>query len=326
MMAIGAWRGGRRELPVFRLASITVVLALLAQVASASDGVLEINQTCVANGCFPGDGAGFPVTIDGSAGHSYRLTSDLTVPDTNTTAISVQADNITIDLAGFEILGPNTCSFAGCSASGAGGGIVGSFAVGASVHDGTVEGMGANGIELGELARVERISARSNGAFGIDVGVGSVVLANRVTFNGDGGMLLSGRSAYADNVIRGDGRPSVAFQFGVASATGGNMCDDKLCSARGERRYYLTKTGVTGDHALTACSSGYHMASLWEIRDTAVLTYDKELGFNSFADQGDGPPEGRTGWVRTGYVGNSTNQASANCQGWRPARSPAHRP
>ena len=142
---------------------------------------------------------------------------------------SLQADDITIDLAGFAILGPNTCSYTGCSTSGAGGGVVGSSAVGVSVHDGTVEGTGAKGIELGEIV-------------------------------------------------------------------------------------------------LTACVAGYHMASLWEIRATALLTYDKELGFNSFADQGDGSPEGETGWVRTGYVGTSSNQASANCQGWRPARSPAHRP
>src|SRR5262245_32414033 len=60
-------RGGRREPPMVRLASATIVFALLALVASASDGVLEINQTCAAVGCFQGDSAGFPVTIN-SAG------------------------------------------------------------------------------------------------------------------------------------------------------------------------------------------------------------------------------------------------------------------
>jgi hypothetical protein len=43
----------------------------------AVDGVLEINQACVSVGCFPGDLAGFPVTISSTG--SYRLTSSLDV-------------------------------------------------------------------------------------------------------------------------------------------------------------------------------------------------------------------------------------------------------
>ena len=48
--------------------------------AFAADGVAEISQTCALAGCFPGDTAGYPVTIDGSAGRSFVLTSDLIVP------------------------------------------------------------------------------------------------------------------------------------------------------------------------------------------------------------------------------------------------------
>ena len=36
---------------------------LLATPALATDGVLEINQSCAAVGCFPGDEARLPVTI-----------------------------------------------------------------------------------------------------------------------------------------------------------------------------------------------------------------------------------------------------------------------
>jgi hypothetical protein len=37
---------------------------------------------------------------------SYRLTSNLVVPDANTDAIDVNADEVTIDLNGFSIIGP----------------------------------------------------------------------------------------------------------------------------------------------------------------------------------------------------------------------------
>src|SRR5437660_10259917 len=55
----------------------------------------------------PGDTPGFPVTI--SQPGSYRLSSNLTVPDANTTAILITSDNVTLDLNGFSIMGPVFC-------------------------------------------------------------------------------------------------------------------------------------------------------------------------------------------------------------------------
>src|SRR5262245_2916286 len=31
------------------------------------------------------------------------------------------------------------------------------------------------------------------------------------------------------------------------------------------KSYYLTRAGVPGNHAVTACDAGFHMASLWEL-------------------------------------------------------------
>ena len=46
------------------IATAMAALAIAPMAASASDGVLEINQTCATQtGCFPGDSAGFPVTL-----------------------------------------------------------------------------------------------------------------------------------------------------------------------------------------------------------------------------------------------------------------------
>ena len=54
---------------IFLLALIALLLLALARPALATDGVAEINHTCAAQtGCFRGDTAGYPVTIDGTAG------------------------------------------------------------------------------------------------------------------------------------------------------------------------------------------------------------------------------------------------------------------
>jgi len=75
------------------------------------------------------------------------------------------------------------------------------------------------------------------------------------------------------------------------------------------RKYYLTKTGYDGAHALTACTGGYHMASLFEIVNPSQLSYNTSLGFTE-ADSGQGPPNAG-GWVRTGEPANSEN-----CKAW----------
>ena len=84
----------------------------------------------------------------------------------------------------------------------------------------------------------------------------------------------------------------------------------------GLRQYYMTQSGYTGSNALTACASGYHMASLWEIVDPSNLEYNTSLGF-TLADSGQGPPTFYWGWVRTGYTSSVASIAGqANCNGW----------
>lgn len=83
------------------------------------------------------------------------------------------------------------------------------------------------------------------------------------------------------------------------------------------RHYYLTKAAFNGNHALTACTSGYHFASYAELSDPAVLTYDKTLG-RSAADDGAGPPSNAFGWVRSGSASNSDDSSGfpTNCSLW----------
>lgn len=92
--------------------------------AAASDGVLEINQACATTGCFPGDTAGFPVSI--AVGGSYRLTSNLVVNGGTAIAVST-TESTELDLNGFAIRGPGGCS-------GQGGGVACTGLAGVGVH------------------------------------------------------------------------------------------------------------------------------------------------------------------------------------------------
>ena len=110
--------------------------------------------------------------------------SNLVVPNENTTAIQINVNNVTIDLNGFAILGPNVCATDGVS-------------VCAALHqapnrdghrrghrrpventrvmNGTIDGMGNIGIFANVNARVEKMNVSSCGSFGIDT-FGGVIL------------------------------------------------------------------------------------------------------------------------------------------------------
>lgn len=66
------------------------------------------------------------------------------------------------------------------------------------------------------------------------------------------------------------------------------------------RGYYLTRDALyNGSQPLTACATGYHFASAWELRETSNLRYDASLGLTT-PDSGGGPPSNVGGWMRTG--------------------------
>jgi hypothetical protein len=80
------------------------------------------------------------------------------------------------------------------------------------------------------------------------------------------------------------------------------------------RAFYLTKGRYNGGKALTACTTGYHMASIWEIRETTFLRYDNSLGRNYGDSAYGGPPSSTatesmgTGWIRAGSDLRNCNQ------------------
>jgi hypothetical protein len=182
--------------------------------AFAGDGALEINAACVATGCFPGDTAGLPITI--TTPGSYRLTSNLSVPLNTDTAIRFDVANVTLDLGGFVISGPVTCSGSPSVCTGASAGLAG-FGVQAipgfaTIRNGTIQGMGRAAIGAGSSTRVEAVLARANGVHGItgDWGSDGWIVDRCIAIdNGDVGIRLNagtGRgSLVVQNVVRNNG-------------------------------------------------------------------------------------------------------------------------
>jgi len=160
------------RLSKIRCLALLVALTAAAVPAHAVDGVVLINQAGALNGnVTAGDTPGFPVTI--SVPGSYRLSSNLIVPDGNTTAIEVLTSEVAIDLNGFSIIGASCVGFgAPCNPTGTGAGIEAPFFVdNVKVSNGSIRGMGGNGITLlGSSHFVERVHAKDNGGAGIVAG------------------------------------------------------------------------------------------------------------------------------------------------------------
>jgi len=93
----------------------------------------------------------------------------------------------------------------------------------------------------------------------------------------------------------------------------------------GVRQYYLSRTLAQANEACSACASGYHLASVWEIADPSALKYDTSRGLSG-PDSGGGPPTAISfmgnpltarGWVRTGFSYSvSEPPGQANCGNW----------
>lgn len=208
-----------------------LISASLPHVAFAGDGVNEINQTCaVQTGCFAGDNAGFPVTIDTGPTRSFRLTSDLVVPDEHTTAIRVVTSGVSLDLGGFEIRGPNTCAGAPleCALSGSGFGIeIAGDRV--QISNGSVTGMGSVGVygSTGAAHILRDLRVSNNRFQGIRTdGVDAVVRDCTVVQNGEIGVYVAGggTSMVTDNVSSHNGGNGI--QVETRAFVSGNLSSD----------------------------------------------------------------------------------------------------
>ncbi len=221
------------------LACLVATTALGAEPCFAVDGAILVNQArALAGNVTLGDAPGFPVSIN-TPGY-YVLTSNLTVPNQNTTAIQVNANNVTIDLNGFAIQGPNVCATDGftvaqpCTlpsgsplATGIGvdaGTGVPFNVLNTRVINGTIDGVGGIGIFANVNARIEGVNISNCGSFGIFTS-GGVIRDTLVRACGATGILTSGAVIKDSRAIFNRG---AGIQTGNSSVITGNILATNL--------------------------------------------------------------------------------------------------
>jgi hypothetical protein len=220
----------------------TVLLAALCTATSAAqavDGEILITQAkALAGNVTPGDVPGFPVTL--SLPGKYKLASNLTIADVDTTAIEIDSDLVSLDLNGFILQGPVTCSgFAGshqCLPSNRPA-IDANSRHGIHVRNGTISGFGGGIGTLGNASLAEDLLITEIGTTAISAGTGSIIRGNRLYRVGLG-IVSSG--LVINNTING------AQSNGIYSGYGGLVI--------GNQTYYTGGTGIVayyqGDAAL----------------------------------------------------------------------------
>jgi hypothetical protein len=209
---------GLSELP----AGAVVVLLLAAAVpASASEGAVEINQArALAGGVTPLDAPGFPVTIDTPG--SYVLTGGLTVSDPNSDGIEILEDGVSLDLNGFEIVGPVSCGGVPLTCDpGTGSGIDAAGRTRVRAHEGWVRGFAQYGVQVGDRAQLRNLGVESTGANGIAAGTQATVI-ECIAYQSAGG----GISVGSESVV----------QWSVAASNGGGRDPHGLGQLRGGER------------------------------------------------------------------------------------------
>lgn len=183
----------------------------------AEEGEIEISQaTALAGG--PTDPASFPVVIEAPGRYVLTSSLDLTaVADpANTDAINIDANDVTLDLNGFRILGSTDCSElpeSPCTGTGSGVGIRSNMRIGTAIQNGTVRVMGDAGVnlEISHASRIKGIRAYSNGGYGIWADGSAFVGGCVVLQNGQTG-ISAGRGEVRENVASLNGGSGVEGQ------------------------------------------------------------------------------------------------------------------
>jgi len=176
------------------LSKTLVAIAVLGSASAFAQTKID-QQKALAGGITAGDAAGFPVTL--SHAGSYRLASNLVVP-AGVSGIEITASNVTLDLNGYSITGPMTCTAGQNAVTCTGGapalarGIDAGSASGVTIRNGVVQGFQQHGIVYAQGGLIQGMLVRSNAGTGI-TGLNTVaavlqVQDTRMELNAGGGI------------------------------------------------------------------------------------------------------------------------------------------
>ncbi len=215
------------------VASILGLGNALAVAAHAGDGRTEINQARAAAGSINGDALAdppdFPVVL--SQPGSYVLTGNLVVLAPGVSAIEVITGEVSLDLAGFAILGPTGCvkglpgNPPACAPVHAGRGVNASGQTTTRIRNGRIRGMGV-GVDAGDGAHVEAVLATSSSGDGIVAGPASLVHSSQSALNLGIGISLGSDCVATENDVASNG--SDGIRAGAGSTLGKNRSRENL--------------------------------------------------------------------------------------------------
>jgi hypothetical protein len=270
-----------------QLLAILILTLLFAVQSRAVDGVIEINHTCAVNtGCFEGDSAGYPVTI-GSIGSSFRLTSDLIIDDSATSAaVEINRSSVSIDLNDFSIirLGCVNTSLVSCFNPFQVTGQIGILSTSISITDvsiknGNVIGMAQFGIDLrgnvSKISNVSVIASRSTGikakkqaviedvvvAFGQDIGIDvdddSVIKDTNVSNNSNVGIFAPGDNIRIVGVISANNNSIGIFGGSFINISNSTISDNSSIGINVQSAANLTDNNIynNGSDGILAVSN-----------------------------------------------------------------------
>jgi hypothetical protein len=201
----------------------------------AADTALQAQIDTIGNPpLIPITQADIPLTI--TTPGSYYLTEDVT---STTTAISVYVDDVTIDLCGFAVVGPDpTVNYYGI--------VVGTSNV--EIRNGTVRdfSIGINGMSHScQGLRVINVRAVSNTTSGISLlGKGHLVKDCTVLENGESsdspvyGIFAETYSIVTGNTVSNNGNSATGWVYGIYAITG-SMVTGNTVSNNGESAGYV---------------------------------------------------------------------------------------
>ncbi len=189
------------------VACIIGVCLLLGAAAWAGDGQIDIAE--------------IPYTISSSG--SYIVVDDLSTTATNTAGITIDADNVTLDLNGHAIIGP------GKAAGSTGDGIyVDGAQYNIAIRNGTVRDWRGYGV-YGNDARnsqFESLRCYNNGGYGLGAGSGSKVIGNTCRQNGGRGIYTGECCTVTGNTSEYNGNDGIYTGSGC-TVTGNSCCSNE---------------------------------------------------------------------------------------------------
>lgn len=196
---------------MFRQRSVMAALALAGTIIMLAGSALA--QTKITK---PSGGLPYKITKSGS----YFLGGNLAVTTKTTTAIIVNASNVTINLNGFTISGVGSSATSGV-------GINASGVTGVIIANGIITGYGSDGISLGSNSTVENMQIYSNGGDGVDCATSTAcyVTSSVISANRGIGLDFSDKSSgFLNDVLNINGT-----DVNGGTNLGGNVCSGGAC-------------------------------------------------------------------------------------------------